>query len=185
MDTSGRTFLEYLNWLAKSGRVKFNTAASWRTASTAVVGTVDGWETADLTALRADKLLQSFEIKARDRYGPQTLEVYKRRFRTALGFFLEFAADPKNSAVMAKLTRNRERGHQPRARAGLTRRLGDSQSSPVDGVPAGFFEHHYPLRGGQMVTLTLPLDLTTAEAMRLSAFIATLASDFKPNGKGL
>jgi hypothetical protein len=72
-----------------------NTAAGLRSASTRVLAVLgDDWEETDVTRLDVESLLIRFQNLEKKDFKPQVLEVYKQRFRKAVGMYLEYLRDP-------------------------------------------------------------------------------------------
>ena len=171
VELSGRALVEHWTWAAEKGLMNKNTAAGLRAACAQVLSVVDDWESADLRGLDVDETLRRFQNLRMKDFKPQSLEVYKRRFRQAFLSYSSFLANP--TAWKPTL-------HERVARAEGSR---SEQHAPPEEASGGarLIDYPFPLRDGVTVRLSLPRDLKREEVRRLAAFMSTLASDFDPS----
>lgn len=175
MSYTGSELLAILEKMASRKARNPNTTAALRSAVVAVLSAWPNWHTTDLASIDVSQLFRTFEEFARQKhYASKTIEVYKSRFQTALRWADEYCvisglgADSKVS------------GEQPTPHSGVRTRTAHVISPTSTGTsPVRLVTHSFPLRASQMAILHLPVDLTTAEARRLSAFLATLAMDYE------
>ena len=94
METSGKSLMDHWTWAAEKGVMNRNTAAGVRAACGQVLGVLENWEDTDIAKLDVEELLARFQNLRKQRYTPQVLETYKRRFRKAVSSYLEYLDDP-------------------------------------------------------------------------------------------
>src|SRR5215469_8067402 len=94
IDTSGQALIAFLKRAGDKGLMKTNTANSLRAASTQVLGVLDNWGTLDVRAIDVEEATKRFVNKRNEKFTPESLEAYKRRFSQAVKLFLEYADDP-------------------------------------------------------------------------------------------
>jgi hypothetical protein len=94
METSGKSLMDHWSWAAERGVMNRNTAAGLRAACGQVLGVLDNWEEIDIAKLDVEELLTRFQNLRRQRFKPQAIETYKRRFRKAISSYLEYLENP-------------------------------------------------------------------------------------------
>jgi len=147
-----------------------NTAAGVRAACGQVLGVLENWEDTDIAKLDVEELLARFQNLRKQRYTPQVLETYKRRFRKAVSSYLEYLDDPGSWRPTSQ-----ERSVTPdRGRRTGTAAASTSVAGAVAPTGAGEVEYPFPLRPGVMARLVLPTDLTSEEVIRIQNFVAML-----------
>jgi hypothetical protein len=154
-----------------------NTAGSLRAASREVLGAIDpdGWEALDLTTIDIEDFVTRFERLRAGKYKPDSLLVYKSRFRSAVQMYTQYLENP--SGWRYKPERPAAARRKPAAAiVAAAATAGDAQTSERVSR-ATITEYPFPLRQGMLVKLFLPVDLTRPEAKRLAAFIDALAVD--------
>jgi hypothetical protein len=180
LEPTGKGLIEFLEHAAKRGMVNGNTAGGLRAASREVLTAVEpqGWEGVDLRTIDAEDFAARFERLRATKFKPDSLLVYKSRFRNAVQMYLEYIKSP--SAWKYKP----ERPAAARKKAGGAPGKGDESDTSSQGFEtrtrSGSIEYPFPLRQGLVVRLHLPADLTRPEAKRLAAFIDALAVDSTP-----
>jgi hypothetical protein len=154
-----------------------NTAGSLRAASREVLGAIDpdGWEALDLTTIDIEDFVTRFERLRAGKYKPDSLLVYKSRFRSAVQMYTQYLENP--SGWRYKPERPAAARRKPAAAiVAAAATAGDAQTSERVSR-ATITEYPFPLRQGMLVKLFLPVDLTRPEAKRLAAFIDAPAVD--------
>ena len=188
-ETAGRGggLLEFLGYVDDKGLMNPSTAKAYRAAAREVLSAVEGdeWPSFDLREADVDDMLQRFQVKAGMKYTPRSLSTYKSRFRSAVSMYLDYMKDPGAwRPTRPQLSRTSPSDVSPRRarRADTAARVTEGAGINYTAVaaPASSEMQSYPFplqREGGVVfaTLTLPTDLTTKEAERLSAHLKTLA----------
>jgi len=187
VDTSGQALLDFWKRVGDTGQVNPNTASSYRGACALVLGVLEGWQTTDIKSLDPEELFRRFVNKNNTKFKPGSLQSYSRRWPTAFRSFLEYAKDPLSwkppVSTAPPATKKEKAGVDSAAippavfaqSESVTAARGWSQPSV-----AGMVEYPFPLRQGRLAYLKLPVDLTTAEVKRLTAFMNTLAIEGDP-----
>jgi hypothetical protein len=174
LEPTGRGLVEFLERAAKRGMLNGNTAGGMRAASKEVLTAVEpqGWEAVDLRTVDIEDFAMRFERLRATKFKPDSLLVYKSRFRNAVQMYLDYINAP--SAWKYK----------PERPAAARKKSGGKTEEPDTSVQtseararSGSIEYPFPLRQGLVVKLHLPADLTRPEAKRLAAFIDALAVD--------
>jgi len=144
--------------------MKVNTARSLAASARQVLSVEKNWEEIDISALDVEDLIKRFKnLRARD-YKPETLNVYGRRFRRALGLYLEYLDDPTD--------------WKPLAQRGGGRELDKGTAGFVDSS-SRLMSYPFPLRDDCVVQLRLPVDLSAKDVARLTYFLKALEMNSK------
>jgi hypothetical protein len=179
METTGRALVDHWDWAADRGLMNKNTAGALRIACSEVLGIDPDWETKELSTLDVEAHLTRFQNLRAKNYKPESLNVYKARFRRALSQFLDYTKDPAAWKPGGQDRPARQNGGRKRPAAEQHDFI---DPRPEPGAPLGtdeYIVYPFPLREGRIVRLILPPDLKASEAKRLSAFVATLAVDYE------
>lgn len=177
LQPTGRGLVTFLNFVSERGLMNANTAGALRAATREVLSAAepDGWEEIDLTTIDVEDYAQRFERLRAGKLKPDSLSVYKSRFRNAVQMFREYLSNPsawryrpERPAAARKKTVATTTEH------GIPD-IPTSPSTPTTPHRASTIEYPFPLRPGLVASLRLPVDLTKAESKRLSAFIDSLA----------
>jgi hypothetical protein len=185
MDTSGKAFVEHWSWAATKGLMNKNTASSLRYACLKILSALAEWETIDIMTLDIDATLLRFQNLSSKDFTPESLSVYKRRFKQAVQSFKEYTQNPsswKPSKGQSRLKVSRPK--VSKARQGETVNNNVSVLRPYSTNAMGeqgLVEYPFPLRENIVVTLRLPSDLKLAEVRRLTSFMKILTVDFEEN----
>jgi hypothetical protein len=178
MEGSGGGLIEFLNHASEKGMVNSNTVGALRAASKEVLSAVEpeGWEAVDLRTIDVEDFATRFERLRAGRLKPESLGVYKSRFRNALQMYFKFLENPSGWRYKS------ERPAGPRKKPAAVLVAAEGASAPEAqpdgrGPRASTIDYPFPLRPGMVVTLKLPVDLTRPEAKRLAGFIDSLALD--------
>jgi hypothetical protein len=173
---TGKTLIDHWSWAAEKGVMNKNTAAGLRGACVQVLGVVDDPEQVDIANLDVEDLLTRFQNLRKQRFKPQVLEAYKRRFRNAVKSYKGYLENP---GTWKPASQERSGGGERRERASS---VSGGASGMIDGptrsraatADAGSEEYRLPLRPSIMARLILPVDLTRDEATRIKAFVDML-----------
>ena len=176
-DTSAESFIRFWDYVSKRGLMKMNTARSLAASSRQVLSVDNRWEELDVTSLDVDGLIDRFKnLRALD-YKPETLNVYGRRFRRALGLYLEYLEDPSGWKPVAQRGGGRELKKGTES-ASVKMRTAFEPSFVDSG--SKLMSYPFPLRGDCVVHLRLPGDLTAKDVARLTSFLEALVINRDP-----
>lgn len=188
MDTTGKALLEHWTWAAGKGLMNSATAASLKSSCAKVIGVLDDWESTDVRKIDVEDLVLRFQNLHAREFTPSSLETYASRFRKAVQLFNEYVANPAGWRVSGrpKKARSKEDARKNGTSNGSETPTPVVSAQTEDEKPAHTETHlisyPFPLRRGLTVKLSLPEDLTSIEAKRLSAFLMTLSSEFTGEG---
>jgi hypothetical protein len=188
-DYTGAGLIEFLDAAVAKGWFNVTSAKALKTASLKVLEIEIGWEDVDLRTVDIDALFQRFRNLRRNDYSDSSLKVYKTRFEQAVKMYvsrlnndanwLSYGPSPKGT-VAPKV--NGESAAKPRKRSTKPQVPGPAAAEvPSEAVgrlesPA-LMRYPFPLRDDVDALLSLPRDLTKAEAARLGAFLSSLARE--------
>lgn len=188
-DYTGGGLIAFLDAAIAKGWLNVSTAKALRTATTKVLQIEAGWESIDLRSVEIDAMFQRFQNLRRNEYGDDSLRVYRTRFGQAVKMYVARLDGDANWQSYGPATK----------RASAVRTNGDSAAKPKKSVAkktepappratevapevhkvesASLMRFPFPLRDDLDAVLSLPRDLTKAEAQRLSAFLSSLARE--------
>lgn len=171
---TGEGLVEFLTWAGNKGNLNKNTAGAFRAAAREVLG-VDADEgdlsKIDIRTLDVDDLARRFANLRAGKYASGSLETYQSRFRRSVGMYKQFLENPA-----AWRPDKRERGDIGRKPAGRSTAIRkDTTEMGPTRTSTNFVVYPFPVRQGVLASLSLPADLTRAEAKRLGDFLQTLA----------
>ena len=181
-DYSGKAVVEFLEYTAKNGLMNNATAGSLSSAVRKVLDatTPDGsWEEVDLKEANLDDIADRFETLSRTKYKPDSLQVYKSRFKNAVKMYTEWLANPSGWRYKAERPasqRNKRKQTVPQNGVVVAQHVPTPQYVPPP-PDKEMIAYPYPLRPGMIVQINLPPDLRGQEAKRLAAFIESLVAD--------
>lgn len=177
--------LEYLDTIIDKGRATSGAIIPLKTAFRQVMEQVDGkdWQQKQVTEIDVDDYLARFGNLTRGRYSDQSLVTYKSRVKKVVEWYLKFMDQP---GWMPSVERRAPRGAS-KNRTAASKNQGSSVTASAGGsanandpndihaaAAEGFTTYPFPLSGGQMATLKLPVALQEADAKRLERFIDSL-----------
>ena len=137
----------YIDDLPRIGGVAPRTADSYRTAIRSLQDALGIGDSADLTNLDIEQVLERFRDATAGRFTRHSTNTYCASIRRVVGRFTGRLPEPT------------ARGHPYRRRKVS---------------PSMTLDYKIQLRPGQLIRFHLPADLTVAEAQRLAAFITSL-----------
>lgn len=182
MKYSATELFSFLDYVASKGLMNRLTATARRTAATKILEAVDEQEKQDLRSLDRESAFARFVNLNKKSYTPESLQVYRSRFNSALDDFLKFADNPAAfRPVSGAPTRVKPDSNGARSVAKASgkpqRARTEVESGPLLALPAPdpMLEIPVPLSDGKIARLLLPRTLTKADAERLSALIAAYA----------
>ena len=153
--------LEFLSVQVAQGGLTRSTADAYASAVRQVFETAgEDWERVEVRPAALDEEFARFARQRRGQYKDSTLQSYKSRLYKAVSLYTRgrggAATQPQLSEPTAPVPRPR-----PAARP----------------AAAQVITHQFPLRPGLLVTISLPTDLSSAEARRLTTFVNALATE--------
>jgi hypothetical protein len=172
-DYSAPAFFTFMDYQKDKGLLKSNTAQARKAAGKKMLEIADESERQDLRTIDVDELHARFANKAGTDYHPDSLQVYKSRFKTARDDFIKYVDNP---AAFRPSVAQRDPGTRS---GGQTRRQpaapASAQTAPR--CPStGNIVFPVPLRPDLIVELhNIPSDLTEPEAERIAAVIKALS----------
>ena len=172
---TGKGLIDFLNYASNKHLMSGNTAGALRVASKEVLSAIEpeGWEELDLRTVDVEDFGSRFERARAGKLKPESMLVYKSRFRNAVQMYFEYLSSPGTWRYKAERPAAARRKATPSAAKVET--TGTIESRMASAGKAMNVEYPFPLRSGQLVKLILPADLTRPEAKRLGAFIDSLA----------
>lgn len=188
MEPTGKGAVEFLDFAASKGLINANTAGAMRAAVKEVLRAVEGedWGGIDLATIDVDDYVTRFERLSPGRLKPDSLSVYKARFKNAVALFSAYRANPSGW----RYTPARPSANRPKPSlkpisvgkhgAGMSNGAARRVEVPEPPATPGTISYPFPVRQGVVATLILPVDLTKAEAKRLSAFVDSIAIEPTP-----
>jgi hypothetical protein len=178
VEANGQGAVEFLLWAPSKGLLNANTAGSLRAALKEVLSSVEGddWGAVDLRNIDVEDYGQRFERLRLGNYKPESLAVYRARFKNARVMFLEYLDNPSGWRYRPERPASARSKPDKSPANGIKRAaIKTANSGSEDMPPVGSIEYPYPLRPELVVRLWLPADLSQQEAKRLGGFIDALA----------
>ncbi|GAB2974145.1 hypothetical protein [Saccharothrix stipae] len=191
-EATGAGLLQFLTWAGQRGEMNPATAAAFTSASRNILNIEDNPEEVNLREIDVDQLLERFENRNRTKYSTSSLNTYKGRFRQSVALFLAWLdKDPNWKSSLKRRTKANNAAKKvapPSAPPTTPKSVADERKSlraePPPPSPEettlvpGLIRYQLPLRPDLLVNLDLPVDLTSADAARIAAFVKSLA--FEP-----
>jgi hypothetical protein len=185
--------IEFFEKAGNSGRLKPSMASTLAAAAKRVLQIEGGWEQIDISQLDVEEFWDRFRNLRGLEYKQDSIIEYERRFKRAVGMFLDYTRNPATWRYSEPPSGSRN-GTPPRkdsskrpAQKRTVETTIDSDAEHASGTGNGaqaqgnMVEYPFPLREGCIVRLRLPVDLKIAEVERLAAFMRTIAADFTSN----
>jgi hypothetical protein len=188
MEPTGQGLVDFWTYVIDKSLMPSNTAGALRGASKEVLSAVEpeSWQTLDLRELDVEDFNERFSRRRASKFKPETLHVYKSRFKNAVAMYTEFLENPSGWRYKAKKPyKSRSRpaaGPEPETAKSTVDPSNDGQDPKgnYELPPVHTLEHQYPLRPNLIVKVQLPVDLTKTEATKLSGFITSLVQEPMP-----
>lgn len=136
-------------------RMRRRTATDLAVGARAVLNSLDLADDVDVRTLDRDDLLAQFETAEAGRLARYSLQTYKSAFRGVLEAFLRRQANEPDWDAPRRSTRS-----------------ATAPAMAANGTP--LVGHMFPLRDSITIRLSLPTNLTAAEADRMADFIKSL-----------
>ena len=183
-DLSFDGLVNFLEYVKNMGLMNGETVGGYRTACNKVFAICDREELHDITQIDLDMLFQRFGNLSSGSVRPATMRTYRNRVQTALSEFEAYTKDPMNWEPSIAVRGNKTLTNSGKSKSSSKKQSAAENGSQqnLDGNPIKPGTYPFPLRPDVTVEISnIPIDMTVAESMRLSAFIYTLAIDFQPN----
>lgn len=173
--------LAYCEYLAGKGYATKAQVDPWRTAIQKVFSTVEGegFESLDLTGVDIPEYLDRFQKLAGAEYKAESITAYRRRIERAVNAHDHYIATGRPPSFRQRQTKSEMKGSAatsgPEGGGSIVRL--ESKAAAPEGAKAsaaGMMEFPFPLKGGRVAKLHLPLRLASEDVDRLSAFLRTL-----------
>jgi hypothetical protein len=190
MQGTAQGLAEFLERAATRGDLNPSTARAMRSAVRKIVAVEsEDLSSVNVRSLDVDDLLDRFVQLNRADYSDKSVETYKSRFRLGVAMYLAWLDNEPDwrsagRPVAAKRT-SRQRAGNGRSDSRKPREGPDGtdpappQQSPaqqnLNAPGTRVMTYDVPLRPDLIVRLTLPIDLTEADAKRLRSFVDALA----------
>mgnify|MGYP001573336483 FL=1 len=184
---SAQELYKFLDYASKKGLLKKNTATSRKIASMKILEILDDSDKTDLRNIDLDDVFNRFQNRSGSNFKPESLGVYKSRFKSALDDFMRWSENPSafRPSVKSRTARSGEAqdGQQKNTKAATSSsRKRGSMSRP--GVSTDLDVHGVvfpiPIRQGVVVKIAnIPNDLTKEEASKIAAVVHALAASEK------
>lgn len=188
-DYTGGGLIAFLDAAISKGWLNVSTAKALRTATTKVLEIEAGWESIDLRSVGIDSMFGRFQNLRRNDYSDASLRVYRTRFGQAVKMYVARLDNDPNWQSYGPSTKgagpSRSNGDSATKSKKVSAKKAESAAPRLaDVVPevhkaesASLMRFPFPLRDDLDAVLSLPRDLTKAEAQRLSAFLSSLARE--------
>jgi hypothetical protein len=194
---TGAGLIEFLDAAIDKGWFNVGSAKALKIATKKIFEVESGWESMDLRSLDADSLYARFCNLKRNAYSDDSMRIYRTRFQQALKMHLARLDGDSNWRSYGPAARPSKPGNGTKPSSNGSKAPKPSTSSPSvpsspvstltgeddmeDQAPSSsatpLMRFPFPLRDTVDVWLSLPRDLTKAEAERLCVFIGSLARD--------
>jgi len=161
-------YVEFFAGLAQRQEIDRSNAKNYLHAGSRVMSVESA--AVDVRDLNVDDVLARFEAQNPD-LSPESVKTYRSRFRVGIAMYRAFldGDDDWKNAGRSVSVRDAVATGQARGRV-----------QPDGDVPGRIIAYDLPLRPDLLVRINLPVDLTTADADRLAAFVRSLAFDRPP-----
>lgn len=171
---------EFLDWAGRTGEMNPKTAEAWATACRKVLSVEEDLDNIDLRTIDIEALADRFERLYRTAYSAGSMNTYRSRFRRAVAAYLAWLNnEPMGLAQKPSAKQNKAKTKATNA---------ESMPSAVEAIPvpdhgtsSRLIPYTVPLRRDLMVSLTLPVDLSTHDADRIAQFVKSLAFTNDPS----
>jgi hypothetical protein len=174
-----------MEYLKEKGLMHARTADAWRSAAQAVLAVDgEGWTETDLRSLDLESQFQRFANIRGAKYTPASLRTYRQRFRDAASMYLDYLSNPTGFKPRGSVTRRSSGGSSPSKSDERAVPEAATQSFPGiekrDEVPSSapkLLTYPFPMSGGELAYLQLPVHVSARDVERLCSFIRSIALD--------
>jgi hypothetical protein len=179
---TGAGLQDFLEWAGRTGEMNPTTAEAWAVACRRILDVSGDPEKVDVRTLDVDALLARFENLYRTKYSSGSMTTYKSRFRSAVAAYVAWLANEPwkpNQRVVKKKGENAAGSDvtDTSKQASTVKKATEPErvNPPAHDALPRLVSYNVPLRPDLMVDITLPVDLTKADAARIAAFVNSLA----------
>jgi hypothetical protein len=178
---SKESLLTFLDFVGNKGLLTKQNAQNWKVATAKILDDLAQAEQADVRKIDIDTAFHRFANRTAGQFSPNTLSEYRRRATLAIQNFVEYANDPAAYKPLRNPTPKKIEGKNGKPQNKRVQAEPLRRSNTDEAPPAGAgLAMAYPLRENFLAQIVIPRDMSVEEARRMSAFIMTLAKDFKP-----
>lgn len=182
-DGKAKNVLEYLDNLVEKGKASKGAIAPLKVAFAKVVQTIDGdgWEDVDVKSIDLEDYMNRFSNLTMGRYSSDSLVVYKSRANKVLNWYAQFIDKPGWTPDVARRTQTAKskptiKPTPINSKHTQVTPAGPSQPPEISHMPNRVI-YPYPLLDGQLIQISLPIKLTKKDAIRIAAFVESIAVD--------
>lgn len=169
---SSDDLLKFLDYAAKNGLLKPATASSRKAATARILSVLNEKETENIGNLDVDAVFSRFANLNAGKLKPDSLAIYRSRFRAVLGDFKEWRRDPSVFKPSRRARSTNRNSPVPVTKKPSASNVGHSNDSARTLSPV----FPVPIRDGLIVEIVnLPNDLTPQEAAKIAAVVNALA----------
>mgnify|MGYP003661686593 CR=1 FL=1 len=171
-DYSADAFFRFMDMVKDKGLLNPNTAQSRKAAGNKMLALLEPDEKQDLREIDLDHLHERFANKSGTDYTPNSLQVYKSRFKSALDDFVSWVDNP---SAFRPSTSKRESAPRQNSKP-KSRKPSSTVAEPPGRSSPDDFPIYVPIREDVVVQITgVPADLTDKEAGKIAAVIQAYA----------
>jgi hypothetical protein len=184
-DGTAEGMLQFLDYVVRKGYGGPSSVNPWKSAARQVFQVVeqsDDFGSVNVRELDLDGYLDRFDTLAKPKIKVESVAAYRRRFTNAVEAYLAFIDTGKPPTFRQGRGRSKTEQQRPGATSAPAPEAGRTAATAGDGRGERMIEYPFPLVGGQVATLRLPVRFERADADRLSAFIRTLVVDSQREG---
>jgi hypothetical protein len=179
-DYSKTALLRFLDFVEEKGLLTKQNSQNWRVATGKILDDMSAAESADVRNLDIDTAFRRFANRTAGKFSPNTLAEYRRRATLAIENFVQYASNPEGYKPLSQAAPRKVTAAVRRPDAQTKTSIDEVRQSENAGAATGGLAMPFPLRSDFLAQIVIPRNLSTDEARRLSAFILTLANDFRP-----
>jgi hypothetical protein len=176
--------IEYLDQLISKGKATPGSIVPLKSTLKQVLSTVvDGeeWKDINIRELDVDDFINRFKNKTIGKYSPSSYTVYQSRINKVKEWYIKFLLDPgwaPKIEATGKIQRVKTKPSISSSESTVKNDFIDTgKLEKPNSVLNDLITYPFPLREGKIVYLSLPIDLTPAEAGRLSKFLDSVSVD--------
>lgn len=181
---TGEGLLEFLDRTASNGEVHPTTANAFKVAARKILPLAGDADTVDVRSIEVEPLLDRFETRFKEDYTTASMSTYKTRFRQAIALYLAWLDGNPDWTRIVRSRRVTAQANKIQARVSKFVESDSAEAEPTGGQSAflaqkgmspRLVKYYLPLRPDLVVQIELPVELTTADAERVAAFVRSLA----------
>lgn len=171
--------LKFIDLNIEKGWVNSNTGGGWKAAVRKILEAVGPED--DLRQIDIKSEIHKYANKHPGVLSADSLNQYEKRIALALDQFVKFKKDPTTYKPIGRAPTTSKAPRKEKLAPGPSASSADSSDSPPPTKPVTGMATDtslampFPLRAGFLAQIVIPRDLTKDEAVRLCAFIHTLA----------